>query len=460
MTAARPITARPRRRPFGLVAAVAAALAAGSGFGASGPAAARAAAQAAEDGMLRHVIRPGDTLSELSERFLRRPSDWPRIAALNGITDPLRLPVGGVLRIPAGMLKPAPRPASRAETARIAGFQGQVSITQADRPVPVRLDQTVAEGALIETGPNARLRLALADGSAVAVPSNTRVRIDRLRLDPASGDPERVFTLLQGRMESRVASVGRNGAYSVRTPVSVSAVRGTDFRSGFDSDSGRAMTEVLGGAVAVEAGGALQVLPPGFGAVATASGLAVAALPAAPYLVAPDMALSGDEAMLEIIPVPGAARYRAVLATDTALSGVLAEFEGEPGQSRISLGALPDGFHVVAVSALTPEGLAGPRSVYDLLRVRNRLDDLAAEVQGRDAAFRWTSHGAAEPRYRFVLTRDGQAEPVVDRSGLETARIDIPDLTPGRYEWRVRSSRTVLGQLVDVWSPPQSLVVR
>ncbi|MGA0543991.1 FecR domain-containing protein [Brevundimonas sp. VNH65] len=457
MTAARPMTtARPRRRSLGLVAAVAAALAAGSGFGASGPAAARAAAQAADDGMLRHVIRPGDTLSELSERFLRRPSDWPRIAALNGITDPLRLPVGGVLRIPAEMLKATPR----TETARIAGFQGQVSITQAGRPVPVRLDQPVAEGALIETGPNARLRLALADGSAVAVPSNTRVRIDRLRADAASGDPERVFTLLQGRMESRVASVGRNGAYSVRTPVSVSAVRGTDFRSGFDSDSGRATTEVLGGAVAVEAGGALQVLPPGFGAVATASGLAVAALPAAPYLAAPDTALSGDEAVLDIVPVPGAARYRAVLATDTALTGVLAEFEGEPGQARVSLGALPDGFHVVAVSALTSEGLEGPRSVYDLLRVRNRLDDLAADVQGRDAAFRWTSHGAAEPRYRFVLTRDGQAEPVLDRSGLETGRIDVPDLTPGRYEWRVRSSRTVLGQLVDVWSPPQTLVVR
>ena len=418
-------------------------------------------ADAIETGTTRYVVRPGDTLSELSERFLNRPSEWPRLARLNGVTDPLRLPVGSVLTIPADMLKQPPRQsAPNIQSARIAGFQGQVTITQGDASTPARLNLTVSEGALIETGANARLRLLLTDGSAVAVPSNTRVRIDRLRVDPETGNLDRVFTLLQGRMESRVTSVGRNGAYSIRTPVSVSAVRGTEFRSAFDSESGRALTEVLGGAVAIEAGGAADLLRPGYGAVATATGLSISALPAAPYLLTPDTALSDDEATLDIRPVPGATRYRALLATDTALSGVLAEFEGEAGASRISLGALPDGFHVVAISALNADGLEGPRSVYDILRVRNRLHDLSAERQGVAWAFRWTSEGEAIARYRFILTRRGETEPVIDQWGLETPAFTAPRLASGQYEWRVRSSRTVLGQLVDVWSPPQSLTVR
>lgn len=409
----------------------------------------------------RYVVRPGDTLSELAQRFLQQPTEWPRLARLNGVADPLRLPVGSVLQIPTDMLRTAPQPSSpRLETARVVGFQGQVTVTNGGTAMPVRMEQTLAEGTLIETGPNARLRLALADGSAVAVPSNTRVRIDRLRQDPATGDPDRVFTLLQGRMESRVASVGRSGAYAIRTPVSVSAVRGTEFRSGFDEAEGRATTEVLGGAVAVEAGGALQVLPPGYGAVASAAGLTVSALPAAPYLVAPDTALSGDEAVLDIRPVSGAVRYRALLASDTAFGHVLDEAEGAPGASQVSLGALPDGFHVVAVSAVNADGLEGPRSVYDLLRVRNQLGDLTAERQGEGWAFRWTSSGDAIARYRFVLTRRGETGPIIDQSGLEAPGFASPRLPSGRYEWRVRSSRTVLGQLVDVWSPAQDLTVR
>lgn len=410
---------------------------------------------------LSYVVRPGDTLSVLASRFLSDPSEWPRLARLNGVTDPLLLPVGAVLRIPTEMLKTQARAQpARSETARVAGFQGEVTVTQAGRTTPIRLDQSVAEGALIETGPNARLRLTLADGSAVAVPSNTRVRIDRLRARPETGDPDRVFTLLQGRMESRVASVGRNGAYSIRTPVSVSAVRGTEFRSAYDENDGRASTEVLGGAVAVEAGETIRILPPGYGAIATATGLKVSALPAAPYLLAPDDVLSGDEAVLDIRPVPDAARYRVLLATDTAVSGVLAEIDGAPGEARISLGALADGFHVVAISALNADGLEGPRSVYDILRVRNRLHDLSAARQGDAWAFQWTSEGDAPARYRFVLTRSGDAEAVIDQSGLDLPAFTTPSLAAGRYEWRVRSSRTVLGQLVDVWSAPQALTVR
>jgi hypothetical protein len=450
--AARSLASRLRRfgRRMAAAAAGGAILAASAGTG--------ALAQRT-DNMMRHVVRPGETLSELSQRFLRRPSDWPRIAELNRVADPRRLPVGETLLIPIEMLRQAPRPA----TGRVAGFQGQVTVTEAGRSAPVRMDQTLGEGAIIETGANAHLRLVLSDGSAVAVPSNTRLRIDRLRADGDSGALDREFTLLQGRLESRVTTVGRGGGYSVRTPVSVSAVRGTDFRSTYDETEGRALTEVLEGGVAVDAGGAADLVAPGYGAVATAAGVTLHALPAAPYLASGGAALTTDEATFDITPVPGAAAYRLKLATDTALSGVLMEVDGAPGQTRLSLGDLPDGFHVVAISAVSAEGLEGPRSVYDVLRARNDIHGLSAAPEAGERSawlFQWASDGPATPRYRFVLSRRGDDRPVIDQAGLTEARTRATDLRPGAYEWRVRSSRTVQGQLVDVWSPPQTLVVR
>lgn len=410
----------------------------------------------ADGDMLRHVIRPGDTLSELSQRFLQRPSEWPRIATLNRIADPRRLPVGETLLIPVEMLKKPSRPVS----ASVAGIRGRVIVTTGGDPAPARMNQTLGEGALIETGPNAHLRLVLTDGSAVAVPSNTRIRIDRLRADGDTGALDRIFTLLQGRVESRVSPVGRGGGYSVRTPVSVSAVRGTDFRSAYDETEGKARTEVLEGGVAVDASGASNVVAPGYGAVASAAGLVVRPLPPAPYLASGGAPVTGENALFDVVPVEGAAAYRLRLVGDTSARDVLMETETPASQARFSLGDLPDGFHVVAISTVSGDGLESARSVYDILRVRNVLRDLsAAPAPGGGWTFSWSSDGNATPRYTFILNRRGESELLVATSGLTDGAASVPALRRGAYEWRVRSSRTVLGQLVDVWSPVQTLTV-
>ena len=66
-----------------------------------------AGAAVADD--IRYRVVAGDTLIGLGERFLARPSAWPRLQQLNGVADPYSIPVGTVLRIPRGMLRPEPR---------------------------------------------------------------------------------------------------------------------------------------------------------------------------------------------------------------------------------------------------------------------------------------------------------------------------------------------------------------
>lgn len=48
----------------------------------------------------RHVVKRGDTLAKISVTYYRTHTRWQEIATANGITDPKRLPIGKVLRIP------------------------------------------------------------------------------------------------------------------------------------------------------------------------------------------------------------------------------------------------------------------------------------------------------------------------------------------------------------------------
>lgn len=413
-----------------------------------------ASTAAAGTPMTNYVIRRGDTLIDIGERYFTRPENWRRVQTINRVTNPYRLPIGGVLRIPTSFFRVA------TAGARVAAFQGPVAVVRAGQRSAPRVDQALAEGDVLETGPNAHLRLTLSDGGAVAVPSNTRMRVDRLRADVLTGGLDQSFSVLQGRIESRVAPVRNGGAYTVRTPVSVSAVRGTVYRTSFDADLARATAEVLEGEVDVDSGGGAASVTPGLGAVMGAAGLVVKALPPAPYLVEPDAPRAGAEVAFDIIPVPGAVAYRALVASDPALADVVAQAESASGETRVLLPPLPDGFHYLSLTAVSADGLEGPASVYDFLRARSEVRDLTVEP-GSGAGgrrFLWASEGAAVPRYRFQLGRPGEP-PLIDREGLSEPVFEVPTLAPGDYVWRVRVSRTVLGQLVDVWSDPQTLSV-
>lgn len=48
----------------------------------------------------RHVVQPGDTLSQIAQDYLGAKELWPHIAEANGIDDPKALEVGRELRIP------------------------------------------------------------------------------------------------------------------------------------------------------------------------------------------------------------------------------------------------------------------------------------------------------------------------------------------------------------------------
>ncbi|MFK8024805.1 MAG: LysM peptidoglycan-binding domain-containing protein [Ilumatobacter sp.] len=47
-----------------------------------------------------HVVQSGESLDRIASHYLGDPTAWRTLAALNGITDPVRIQVGSLLKVP------------------------------------------------------------------------------------------------------------------------------------------------------------------------------------------------------------------------------------------------------------------------------------------------------------------------------------------------------------------------
>jgi hypothetical protein len=403
-----------------------------------------------------YVVKPGDTLSGLATQYLVRPADYRAVQDLNAVRDPRRMPRGLVLRIPVRLLRTTPA------VARVVNFRGAVTVSRGGgRPAPAFVGLEVGEDAVVATGTNAFVRLALPDGGHVSLPSRSRVRIARLRTLLLTGATDQVFQVEAGRTETQAAPVHPSGGFSIGTPMSVSAVRGTEFRVTYDPGTGRAATEVLEGIVGVEAGGETVLAKAAQAVSVNADGAVLTGLLPAPDLKRPDGVQSGEAVAFDLAPVSGAALYRARLATDAGMTDAFAETEAPAGEP-VAFTELADGAYFARLTAVAPDGVEGLPSVYSFIRARNGLGGLGSSAvgQGRDRRylFRWEAAGAGEARFRFQLRLAGSTAPaVIDESGLTEPKITVTGLPPGVYEWRVRATRIAFGRTLETWSPPQQL---
>ncbi len=423
------------------------------------PAAAQSPVSSRQAETLDYVVRPGDTLIDLASAYMNRPLDYRRVQRENRVANPRRLSIGRTLALPVDLLRADP------DEARIAGFRGAVSLNQDGVSGAPTSGQIVRESAVLSTGANAFVRLALSDGSHVVVPSNSRVRVSRLRRYAINGAVDHALTVETGRAESRVTPRTRPGGFAIRTPVSVSAVRGTDFRVSFDEASERSATEVLEGAVAVASGENEALAAADQGVSAAAGAVRLLPLLPAPALARPDAPQTQPQVVFEVQPLPGAERYRGRIAQDAGMIESFAEADSAPGGPLV-FGDMEEGAYFLRLTALSPEGLEGKATTYSFIRARNGVGGLASAMDQRDRRrfyrFRWEAEGVGEASFRFQLWREAEDGGVdgpllIDQPGLTDEAFTLSDLPPGVYSWRVQSARHRFGRLLEAWSEPQQL---
>jgi hypothetical protein len=417
-------------------------------------AAAIAPAQPQND-VVWYAIRRGDTLYGLSQSFLVPERRWEALLRLAAIRDPKRLPVGRKLRIPRTWLR------FKVEPARLAGYRGTVSLSMSGRAIAPSAGIAIGEGAEITTAGNSFATLMLADRSQVVIPSQSRVRVRELRRILLTGAIDYRIDVEQGRLETRVTPLEQpSGRYQIHTPISMTAVRGTEFRVSFEDKRRAAATEVLAGTVSFspserETGLRLER---SFGATLDGEGESrVEKLLTAPDLEEPPALQTKDAVEFRVRKLEGSLRYRIVIAADAGFIDNVAEQFSDDG--AFALADIPNGNLFVRVSAIAPSGLEGMAQSYSFQR---RLASIRGTVEPGDDGyrFRWTGAGGGVRRYRFQLRRDTpQGALVVDEVALARDTLTLRRLKAGVYYWRVGLAQLEDGDVTESWTEPEKLTI-
>ena len=388
-----------------------------------------------------YTVHQGDTLISISNNYLENPGDWVKLQKIAGIKNTKRLSPGMQLHIPVELLK------LRETVAEVVRVQREVEIVSAagGTRFAAELGASLHKGDKIRTGKDSNITLRFADGSRLMVMENSQLMLDTMTVYGKSDVMNTRVRLQKGQVETQVAPLkGPAAHYEIITPVIAVGVRGTDFRVSADADAKVSRSEVLHGAVAVEAEGAQLSVPAGFGTLAEEG---KPPLPPVALLKGPD--LTGLPVLLRRVPlrfhwraVDGAVSYRAQVYADKEFQELL--LDGSFGKNEATWPDLPDGHYFLRVRAVDNLGLEGLNAEHPFaLDARPVPPSISAPTgkgifYGEQMQFQWTRPENAETYHIQIASNREFTTPVVDTVDLKGLQY-IAILVPGEYYWRIAS---------------------
>ena len=419
---------------------------------------ASASAQAAARGVdaQYYNVRRGDTLLELGQRYLMGSQAFREVQLLNRIADPRAIPVGTRLMIPRRLLRSVP------VELRLQSFSGPVTISSQSRQLSAHAGLILPEGSEIVTGANGFISIVAADGSRISLPSNSHARFVRSRRYLIDRAADIDVQVLRGRTDVHATHQNPGGTFQVRTPVAVSAVRGTEFRAEYDNSAGgsaeRSLTGVSEGTVAVSTVQSENAVPAGFGAAADATGaITTEALLPAPGLMTPGKVQTDEALLFRVSPLADAHSYVLEIARDAGFIETVAEVENPSTEAAFS--GLPNGTYFVRARARAASGLAGLAEAWSFRRQRAGITG-AADMSADPGSIRfsWQAAGEGTALYRFQLFSDAAGSlPVMDEAGLTATTLNLTGLARGTYHWRSGLIQTTPDGSAEVWMPLQKV---
>lgn len=398
-----------------------------------------------------YEIKRGESLFTIAARYFDRIGSIRMVQQLNRIANPRTIPVGTRLRIPVSILRTEPL------TASIISARGTVLIRQGAVSIAAKPDTRLPQGTVIETGNDGFISLALPNGSRTSLPTLSRLSIVHLRRFLLTQSIDYDLLVEAGKAITKAAPLGTgNGMFRIRTPRSVAAVRGTEFRVGVGDET--ALTEVLEGTVAagVTEQNALAVAT-GFGAVIAEGRITSEALLPAPSLNVPGKVQVDPIVRLRFEPVSGASDYRVQIAADAGFNDVIAEARAKGPD--FDMADIPNGGLFVRGSAIASSGLEGMTQTYSMRRALTGLGG-SADADADRLTFKWSGSGEGRRQYRFQLMRDlVSSVPIVDEPGMTDSGLSLQALDPGTYFWRVGVRQFADEDVTENWLPFEKIII-
>jgi len=391
-----------------------------------------------------YTIQPGDTLWDISKKWLNSPADWIKLQQLNKIKNPNKLIPYSKIRIPVALMQPIK------SQLVVQSSQGDVSIIANNDSNTVKNNMMIFEGDKIITGANASIKLKFENGSTSALQENSQLSVKKIYLpDNDKTNTEIQLHLLQGSVNNNVKKATPNSRFIITTPSAVASVRGTSFRVSNDPLTQQFRTEVLKGKVSVSSQGHSVLLKQGFG-VAFKKGQ----IPSTPTKLLAAPHLSQLQAVLRKMPVffrfpaiEKAISYRVILTKDNAINEqILARDITKPS---VRLTDLASGSYIMSVFAYDNKGLGG-QVAYHYFKVKLAKTTPSPQyptlifpkdkttLKENTFSFSWTPSESVDS-YRFQLASEPTFQQLyIDIYPYQATSLAISDrLHSGKYYWHV-----------------------
>lgn len=391
--------------------------------------------------VVEHIVRDGQTLSALALEYLDDPTLWPELGAANDLRNPHLLPIGLNIGIPLELLR------KKAGGATVMHVSGTVTRSRPGQAAaPLRLDERVVDGDIIETGANGFVTLQLADGSHVRITGNSIAHMQKLKYVVRRQRSDTDIEMQRGRVESTVAPQAGGNRFRIRSPLMAAGVRGTHFGVSI-TDQATVTSDVLEGSVQLSSTASRTSLRLDAGHGTVAASASQLARPTR-LLEAPDLSSIPElhqQPLLDLAfpAVQGASEYRLYVALDAAMHRVVANTTATTPRMRIP--DLPDGNYYISLRAIDAAGIDGKPATRRIELDARPLPPLTlspvhhAEQALGDVTLRWTELPEAIG-YGVELARDEQFHAAVFEprlvQGTETNAAELPS---GSYFWRVRT---------------------
>jgi hypothetical protein len=388
-----------------------------------------------------YTVVQGDTLISVRDRLLVPDTSWQTLQKLNKVKDPRRLSPGSTLLLPEAWFKEQPA------TAEVLHAFGDASVVRASGLTEKLIGgMTLAGSDVIKTGPQASATLRFADGARLLVRPDAQATLTRLTKSMSSQNTvaQTEVGLQRGAVEASVPPLTderalRQRRFDIRTPVANLGVRGTQFRS--EADGNEQRVEVLTGRVATAAGSNQADVGAGFGAVATAQGVQVK-----PLLAAPDV--SGTPTLIDKLPlavqvpaITGAVAYVAQLSTSDKPEALVAESRDAGNRVRFEQD-VPDGDYIVRMRGVDASNLEGKDATLAVtLNARPEapfLQQPAPQAVSYDeqVTFAWTRQPQAQTYHLQVADDAAFKQLRVDQKDIADIKTTLK-LPVGTHYWRL-----------------------
>lgn len=388
-----------------------------------------------------YKVRKGDNLWNLTVDHLIDESYVKRVQKLNNIADPWHLLPGTEIRIPSDWIRHYPA------IVRVENLHGEAKVLESGKEESkplleggiVMLDDTVM------TDADSTLMLRFLDGSRVLLQESSRLKINKLMSMEYTGMSDARLELEAGRLETQVAKdKGTARRFEIKTPATVTSVRGTDYRVSAEVQQKQSRTEVVGGKVNVSGAGKNRLLTKGFGTVTTQG---QAPQPPVELLPAPD--LNGLPKTFPIVPIQFALAklepkqgYRVQIGQTELFRELL--FDKTFSSEIIRGPDLPDGAYYLRARGIDDQGLEGfnaQRRIVVNARPESPFQVSPQPGEGllqESPEFTWSSQQQTLSYHLQLATDQAFTNIVVDKVGLESNEVTIEQkLELGKFYWRV-----------------------